>query len=149
MISTLHYPPRALRKYVRIRRSLVKTSARNSPNVLCEPAREKQFIRIFNIKTRGKEESSDVFDELSPKRADVSRRKSIIKDPARKSLGGNRKTVSFGSLPTELTVRSAKDCLKHMYSASDNNMYIIYHISCSPSWPINVYPLGEKICPRR
>jgi len=65
------------------------------------------------------EESSDVFtDDLSPKRSEVCRRKSIIKDPARKSIGGNRKTVSFGSLPTELTVRSAKDCLKHMYAVS-------------------------------
>ena len=60
---------------------------------------------------------SDVFnDEPSPVRSAVGRRKSIIKDPGRKSIGSNRKTVSFGSLPTELTVRSAKDCLKHMYS---------------------------------
>jgi len=64
-----------------------------------------------------REEGSDVFnDEPSPVRSAVGRRKSIIKDPGRKSIGSNRKTVSFGSLPTELTVRSAKDCLKHMYS---------------------------------
>ena len=59
-------------------------------------------------------EENDVFVDISPKRSIMSRRKSIIKEPGgRKSHG---KVVTFGSLPTELTVRSAKDCLKHMYS---------------------------------
>ena len=58
----------------------------------------------------------DAFDE-SPTRS-IIRRKSIIREPGRKSSCSNRKNVTFGSLPTELTVRSAKDCLKHMFAVS-------------------------------
>lgn len=60
----------------------------------------------------------DAFDE-SPTRS-IIRRKSIIREPGRKSSCSNRKNVTFGSLPTELTVRSAKDCLKHMFAVSSN-----------------------------
>ena len=35
--------------------------------------------------------------------------------------------VTFGSLPTELTVRSAKDCLQTYVHSSDNSTYSFVH----------------------
>lgn len=87
-----------------------------------------------------------MFEELSPKRTEVCRRKSIIRDPGRKSIGANRKTVSFGSLPTELTVRSAKDCLKHMYSVRSIQfiqlLYLTFRVSLG--WTTRQSPVGES-----
>ena len=81
----------------------------------------------------------DAFDE-SPTRS-IIRRKSIIREPGRKSTCSNRKNVTFGSLPTELTVRSAKDCLKHMFAVSFILNFLTGHILISAEVACQKWPL--------
>ena len=80
-------------------------------------SRRKSLLKASN----GVETTSlSLFSEVLASKLIVTIIESFVSTSMNKEPGGGRKShgkvVTFGSLPTELTVRSAKDCLKHMYS---------------------------------